>query len=561
MPASEAASTRHQFVLVAAAAIAHALLFKLAYPDAGLWALTFLAVAPLVWLATGSTASTRMILLTVLGVQVGLWLSLNWWLVNVTPAGYPMLCLYMSVYAVAFVWLLRSIGRSFAWPAAFLAPVIWVGVEFVRGELVFNGYPWFLAAHPAAERPILIQSADLFGAYFVSFLVVMVGGLIVDIACARAGRLSRGALVSAVVVTLGLHLANILYGAWRIPPVTETAEGPRALAIQTNLPQDNKLSWSVAQQLSDVSRFVELTLEAAEAAPVSPDFVIWPETMLPGFGLEPDAIRRSVEHGLIEPAFFARTVEQLAEGLGVPLLVGSPAYIGMRVDGEQWVWDKAYNSAYLVDGSPPYPRYDKSFLTPFGETMPYISAWPWLERRLLAIGAGGLDFRLDANPATTRLEVPWRNGTVVLATPICFENAMGRVCRRLVYERGHKRADVLVNLSNEGWFGGYDGGRRQHLQIARFRCVENRVPMIRSVNTGVSVAIDSTGRLIGPASAAGDGVAAPPREAGWLLAELPLDHRSTLYGRLGDAFAWTCLLATAGLWSAAVIARRRGSTT
>ena len=283
--------------------------------------------------------------------------------------------------------------------------------------------------------------------------------------------------------------------------------------------------------------------------------------MLPGFGLEPDAIRRSVERGLVEPEFFARTAEQLAGRLGAPLLVGSPAYLGMRVEERQWVWDKAYNSVYLVHGSPPYQRYDKSFLMPFGETMPYISAWPWLERRLLAIGAGGMSFDLDVNPDATRLEVSWRKGTVVLATAICFENAMGRVCRRLVYERGRKLADVLVNVSNEGWFGRNDSGRSQHLQIARFRCVENRVPMIRSVNTGVSVAIDSSGRLIGPASVTGDGVAVPPREAGWVLAELPLDHRSTLYGRLGDTFAWTCLLATAGLWSAAVIARRRGSTT
>ena len=85
--------------------------------------------------------------------------------------------------------------------------------------------------------------------------------------------------------------------------------------------------------------------------------------------------------------------------------------------------------------------------------------------------------------------------------------------------------------------------------------------MIRSVNPGLSVAIDSSGRLIGPARVTGDGVGVPAREAGWVLAELPLDHRSTLYGRLGDTFAWTCLLATAGLWAAAVIARRRGSTT
>jgi apolipoprotein N-acyltransferase len=555
MPASEAVSTRHQFVLVAAAAVAHGLLFALAFPDVGLWPLSFVAVAPLVWLATVCRASTRLILLTVGGVQTGLWLWLNWWLVDVTAAGYVLLAFYMSGYAVAFIWLVRSISRSFAWPAAMVAPVIWVGLECARGELLFYGYPWFLIAHPLGAWPIVMQSADLFGVYFVSFLVVMVGGLSVDL----VRGLSRRALIAAVAVTLGVQVANLLYGVLRV--AGDAAEGPLALAIQTNLPQDNKLSWSPAQQLNDVRTFVDLTLEAAAAAPVRPDFVVWPETMLPGFGLEPDAIRRSVQRGLVEPEVFARTAEQLAALLGAPLLVGSPAYVGMRVEDGQWVWDKAYNSVYLVDGAPPYQRYDKSFLMPFGETMPYISSWPWLERRLLAIGAGGMSFDLEVNPVTTRLEIPWRNRTVVLATAICFENAMGRVCRRLVYERGRKLADVLVNVSNEGWFGRNDSGRSQHLQIARFRCVENRVPMIRSVNTGVSVAIDSSGRFIGPASVSGEGVAVPSHEAGWVLAELPLDHRSTLYGRLGDTFAWTCLLATAGLWSAAMIARRRGSTT
>ncbi len=77
MPASEAVSTRHQFVLVAAAAVAHGLLFALGFPDAGLWPLSFVAVAPLVWLATVCPASTRLILFTVGGVQTGQWLWLN----------------------------------------------------------------------------------------------------------------------------------------------------------------------------------------------------------------------------------------------------------------------------------------------------------------------------------------------------------------------------------------------------------------------------------------------------------------------------------------------------
>ena len=561
MSASEAAPDRHRTALIAAAAVAHAVLFVLAFPGAGLWPLTFVAAAPLVWLATACRGSTRRVLIAVCAVQTCMWLWAMRWVFDVTAAGYPALCLYLSGYGVAFVWIMRSIDRTFAWPAAFVAPVVWVGLESARGQLVFGGFPWFLAAHPAVEWPLLVQSADLLGTYFVSFLVVMVGGLLVDAYRARVGRLSRRALLAATAATVAVQGANLFYGAVRIDPGDAGGDGPVVLAIQTNLAQDNKIAWTPRQQVTDVAGFVDLTLAAAAARTVTPDLAIWPETMLPGFGLEPDAIDASVAHGLVEPALFARSIARLAEDLGVPVLVGSPSFIGMGVRQMQWTWDAHYNSAYLVMGSPPYPRYDKSFLTPFGETMPYISAWPWLERTLMAFGAGGMQFDLDSNPAVTRFEVPWRNGTAVLATPICFEVTMARVCRRMVYQDGFKQADVLANLSNDGWFGSNDAGRRQHVQIARFRCVENRVPMIRSVNTGVSVAIDSSGRLIDPMSVTGEGFTARPRTSGWLLAELPLDRRSTVYGRVGDAWGWSCLLCTAGLWSAAVIVRRWKSRT
>ncbi len=551
---------RRQLVVILGLAVANALLFGLAYPGVGLWPLIFAAAAPLVWLALACPGKNRWVLPAVFVAQLVMWLSLNVFLIDVTVGGYLLLSFYMGGYTVGFVWLLRSIHRVFRWPAALLAPVVWVGVEFARGELVFNGYPWFLAAHPAVEWPLLVQSADLLGTYFVSFSVVMVSGLVVDVVRYRAGALPRRALVIAGAATVGVHAANGLYGVARIDPVP--AEGPVVLAIQTNLPQDNKLGWTAEQQVQDIGLFVDLTLDAARNAPVKPALVLWPETMLPGFGLEPETIRASVEYGLLEPELFALAIADLAERLAVPLLVGSPSYIGMRIEDRQWVWDAHYNSAYLVDSmSPPYARYDKSFLTPFGETMPYISAWPWLEGKLMAMGAGGMSFDLDVNPDPTIFEVPWRDGTVRLATPICFEITMARVCRRMVYVEGAKTADVLVNLSNDGWFGSSDAGRRRHVQIARFRCIENRVPMIRSVNTGLSLAVDSSGRLIGPINVTGSGPAAALRAPGWVLAELPLDRRSTVYGRIGDAWGWVCLLATSGLWVAALILHRREAKT
>jgi len=559
MPASESASGRRQFIVIVGLAVAHAVLFGLAYPGAGLWPLTFVAAAPLVWLALACRGPTRRVLLPVFVAQLVMWLSLNAFVIDVTAVGYVLQAFYLSGYAIGFMWLLRSIGRVFRWPAALLAPVVWVGVEFARGELVFNGFPWFLAAHPAVEWPLLVQSADLLGTYFVSFVVVMASGLVVDVVRFRAGALPRRALVVAVAATVTVHAANLLYGVARIDPAPSA--GPVVLAIQTNLPQSNKLGWSPEQQVQDIGLFVDLTIDAERHAPVKPALVLWPETMLPGFGLEPDAIRASVEYGLVEPEFFALTIAGLAERLGVPLLVGSPSYLGMRVEDGRWAWDAHYNSAYLVSSmasmSPPYPRYDKSFLTPFGETMPYISAWPWLESKLMAMGAGGMRFDLDANPDQTIFEVPWRDGTARLATPICFEITMARVCRRMIYIDGVKAADVLVNLSNDGWFGSSNAGRRRHVQVARFRCVENRVPMIRSVNTGLSLAVDSSGRLIGPIDVTGAGPAAVLQEPGWILAELPLDRRSTIYGRIGDAWGWVCLLATSGLWVATVVLHRR----
>jgi hypothetical protein len=83
-----------------------------------------------------------------------------------------------------------------------------------------------------------------------------------------------------------------------------------------------------------------------------------------------------------------------------------------------------------------------------------------------------------------------------MAAPICFEITMPHISRRLVYEHGEKQADVLINLSNDGWFGWHDAGRTQHAQISRFRAIENRGPVVRSVNTGHSVLIDAHGRLV-----------------------------------------------------------------
>jgi apolipoprotein N-acyltransferase len=110
-----------------------------------------------------------------------------------------------------------------------------------------------------------------------------------------------------------------------------------------------------------------------------------------------------------------------------------------------------------------------------------------------------------------------------------------------------------VNISNDGWFNASAADRRYHAQIARFRCIENRLPMVRCVNTGMTVHIDSCGRLVAAAGGDGYGVA---NRSGWMLANVQVDARVTLFGRIGNVLPAICLW-LAFLMLAATFVRRR----
>ena len=350
----------------------------------------------------------------------------------------------------------------------------------------------------------------------------------------------RTRAIASVVCVAAVIVADVVYGALRLRESASIEPSARVIAIQTNVPQSNKIGWSPEDQARDIPEFIDLTRWACSSSAVPVDLVVWPETMLPGVGFEAetlDVLRRLGEH--VEPlvAWQDALVGFQAE-LGVPILTGSLAWVEpFREEtdaGAVWRWRYEYNGAYLIGGDgPPFQRYDKVSLMPFGETMPLISRWPWLEERVLALGAKGMTFNLSAAPSPRIIEVERRDGsTLRLATPICFEVTVSQLCRHMVYRNGVKTADAFVNLSNDGWFGDSIAGRARHLQVARFRCIENRIPMVRAVNTGLSASIDSAGRVQERTA---------PRTAAAVMAELGVDDRSTVYGRVGDAPAWFSL--------------------
>lgn len=536
----------------------HAGLMAAAFAPVHAWPLAAAAPAPLVWAAwtarvvreqaghvTGRSAGmlTAPVLISV--GTVPLWAFEQWWVREVSWPGYLALVALLAAFAGLFAALMQCVMHRLAGiPLTLAVPVLWVGVEVLRGEVAFTGYPWLLIGHPLIESRVLARPGALVGQYGVGFLAAMVCGAACD-------AVLRGRLRPAVVG------AGAALGAWCLAPLLDpvpVASGPglRVAVVQTNVPQSNKIEWSVPQRLDDFARFEALTLRASETSP-PPDVIVWPETMFPGVALDDWLHRRLAAQAgalpeAVEPLLPLRErLQALSARTPATLLIGALGYDPPTAAGDF----QTFNSVFVVAGGSVCPRrYDKMALTPFGEFMPYVSAWPWAERLLLAIGAPGLRFDLSPGREWRVLDVPIGAGTrrgrggervVAVGTPICFEAVKSEACRRLGLAAGG-RPVVLVNLTNDGWFGSFDSGRWQHFQIARWRALELGVPVVRAANTGVSGAIARDGSVLVAGTEAG-----AARVAGVMVATVIPAIPDTLFVRGGWVFPWVVLGAAGGL--------------
>lgn len=488
------------------------------------------------------------------------------WVMDISAAGYVPLVLYLAIYPGLFVLLLSRLhGRFPRVPLAVLVPIVWTGLEWIRGEVVWDGYAWFLLGHPLIDTPLVVFG-PIVGAYGVGAWLAAAIGIVGDWVL-RSGRDSkvglRGRLGAAALygfVTIAMLLS--VFAQSRDAAVPQIRVG----VVQTNLPQSNKIGWSAEQREKDLARFLDLTRRAAGGdGGAAPDVIIWPETMFPGYFLEPLVVTGA--DGTKESRVTRYTAELLdtQRQLGVPFLIGALGTKNLRLepgaDGGRVAFDARFNSVFRIsEGRVGETRYDKIRLTPFGETMPYISSWPWLEKQLLSIGAAGMSFDLGRGRVETaglfdfsvgkETDVAAMRGVVVLATPICFEITESGLCRTLVRAAAvDGRIPVLVNVTNDGWFGHWDPGRWQHLLAARWRAVELGVPVVRSANTGVSCFIDPAGRVdrvvVGGQSCRVEGIG---------VHDVGVRRETTLFREIGD-LCWVFPLTLVGLVILAIVRR------
>jgi apolipoprotein N-acyltransferase len=560
--------------------LVHALFFAIAFPPINMWWGVFIAPIPLFLVARDPRMRPfRAALWCGLGVSPA-WLWLHFWIKDVSTLGLLPLVMLLSAFTMLYVWLAARTVDRFG-REDILLPLIYVGVEFFRASVFASGYPWYLIAHPLIESPmsVLAMPASIAGVPFVSFLLTTYSMLLY-----RAMRdRNHKARKRAGWIAAGLFACWVLMGLLLIPPKNLGTPFLRFAVVQPDVPQDNRIDWTVRQRYRDWLTLRDITIAAHQdkTNPAPLDVIIWPEGFVPGWTLDPvsldteraenlawrmttdntDDVPNLIVADRIRATEIVDQLFLLQESIETPMLVGSVAYDNLRIvdqgQGIEYLRDAMYNSAFIIrDGQVDPVWYDKLQLTPFGEVMPYISASQTLESMLLSFGAQGMEFALDPGTSPRNLSVPIHDDpgrSVSLATPICFEATVSSVCRSLVARDRQRQAHVMINITNDGWFGNSVGGRQAHLQLARWRSIELATPMIRSANTGISAVIDHRGHVIQDQITP---LGSNPNE-GHLIGQVHLADGLTPFALLGDAFGWLAMLLSFAWGGCAIFASRR----
>jgi apolipoprotein N-acyltransferase len=614
-PARSVWTTRAALV---GASLATSVLLWLAYFPVSCGWLAWFALVPLLVLVRARERSWFLYLCACLS-GLAFFEPVLWWMhaadgLRDTPlslgpmtAGACALGVYCALYFPLAILLLRRLERRSRLPLVLTLPVVWTGLEFVR-SVFGTGFPWYFLGHSQHDFLPIIQIADLGGAYLVTFLVAAVNAALFECLFAwpalrtlfhlrgpaSGDRWRRRLLLTGGVAAL--VLAALIYGDWRLGQDAFRV-GPRLALLQSDLDQRlRNQAGAPTPDLTAVKKVAEsYKYLLGEAARQRPDLIVWPETSFDADWIEtaPAAREQISKEYYNRPAaaLWYRLDQQTREFVrGRARAAGTNMLLGLLtrelVDLDQK--PLRYNSALLVKpGGATGGRYDKIHRLPFGEYVPLRDWLPFMD----TFSPYDYDYSVLPGKHLTRLPLEVRRGkqaaTLHFGVLICYEDSDPTLARQYGRKTSDgPAADFLINISNDGWFNG-SAEHEQHLAICRFRAIEARRSIARSVNMGISAIIDSNGRVLRPkklfsydpdhpdfhlwdvAAETGALTELPVSEwhdfkhvSGVLLGTIPLDERTSLYALWGDWLPWGCWLGIGSVLTAAWLRRRgRGFTT
>lgn len=499
------------------------LLLWLSFPGGGeVWPLLFVALIPLLFVLRGVNVRKAAfcglscglvhftLLLYWIVIVLGKYGGLPWF---ISLAALLLLALYMSLYFALFALLSRYVLLAF--PAAvslWLLPALWVGIDWFRGVFL-TGLPWMDLGYALFEVPHLIQIADLVGHYGVTFLVVFLNTCLMLILTKKHSVLGYLLiLVPALCLVGGVGM----YSKNRFEEVQHAMSATDASLITVGIVQgnvDQSIKWSPAQQQGTVESYLSQTKSLFVTG--RPSLVVWPETALPFY---------PPSNGHMQP------LKELVAAKDFALLTGAPWYEIIDREARKVNF---FNSALLLQPDGLFGgKYYKTHLVPFGEYIPLKKFLPFLAPLVEAVG--------DFSFGTVEQPLVWQEARAGIL--ICFESVFPELSRQWVLAG----ANVLVNLTNDAWYG-KSSAPHHSLAMSVLRAVETRRSLIRSANTGISAFITPAGTIARQSE-----LFVP-----WAAAtEVVLLGQLTVWARFGYLFAPVCL-AIGLLGGMAAGARRR----
>lgn len=496
------------------------------------------ALAPLIWAvlraAAGQSRPLRRSFL--LGYAAGvLWFAGNcYWIYDtmLLHGGLPpvvsfllliafslVLGTYFGLFSLAVGCVRGRLGVGWALAAA---PIYWAAQELAASRI--TSVPWDQLGYSQVDNAVVCALAPWTGVYGISFLLVSASALLAGGATLPTRPLRVASLVAGLAL-MACGSAGLLY---QPPKATATAT---AVLVQPNLDVTADNDWNPADWDRHIAQFRSLANEQCKAyiagipqtaAPsgeivcppyvTHPDLMVWPEAPAPFLQADPR---------------FQQAASGIAQANQAPLIVG-----GIGQDPAEGTFSD-FNSAMIFLPNGKYDgRYDKIHLVPFGEYIPFKNLLTFAHKLTGRVS----EFTRGRDRSVFRI-VDQKGAAHRYGIFICYEAVFADEVRHLA----GNGAEVLVNISDDGWYGD-TSAPWQHLNMARMRAIENRRWLLRDTNNGVTAAIDPYGRV--RQSIPRHAVDALPAEFGFVL-------DVTFYSRHGDVFAWCCAILSIGilLWA------------
>ena len=410
-------------------------------------------------------------------------------LIPITFLGLPaVLALFPACLLSLFPLISTSIPKNTIAIAS-----LWSLSDYIRGHL-FTGFPWNLTSYAVSFSDSLSQLASVFGAYGLNFLIIFVAVGPSVLLVKRCFWTKHS--ISILILCFLIPFVTWFSGMVRLLEANVTTNSNVLIRIvQANISQKDK--WRPELKFKNISEYLKLSnlpIKINYPAPSKQkiDFIIWPETAVPAFLANDKKLRTSIMRAL-------PTSSRLITG--APAIAAQPKI-------------QLHNSLFVISSEANIEaQYDKVRLVPFGE---YVPLKDWLP--ISKVVRGLADFR--AGSGLKILNVPLLG---FISPVICYEIIFpGNVIK----EREENQSNLIINLTNDAWFG--DGaGPRQHLAIAKMRAIEEGIPLIRSANTGISGFYDAYGRTMGEINLNQEGILDQ-----YLTSPTPY---RTIYSRFGNS--------------------------